>query len=83
MIESEIFADLLSVRMNGERNFRNSCQDLIKSISKDVFLSCFLTSAFSIRESFCHKSLFLFEMKQFARADDLVCFLLSNNVLVF
>ena len=44
-IESENFVDFLSAMMNDENDFRNSRRDLVKSISKDAFLFCFLISA--------------------------------------
>ena len=45
MIKLKNFADLLPAMMNDERNSRSSRRDLVKSTSRNTFLSCSLTSA--------------------------------------
>ena len=45
-VESKNFADLLSAMMNDENDFRSFRRNLVRSASRDAFLSYFLTSAF-------------------------------------
>ena len=82
-IESKDFADLLPAMMNDKRNSRNSRRDLVRSVSKNAFLSCSLASvSFNLWISFLYIINF-FKLKRFFRADDLFRLLLSSNVFMF
>ena len=69
MTKSRNFADLLFIKINDEKKFRNTRRGPIKSVSKDVFLFFFLTNVFfsSIHEAFLRESSFFLNETIFSR----------------